>query len=382
MKIVIAPDSFKETLTAAEAASAIAKGMARALPKARFVEVPVADGGEGTVQALVDATAGKKLSRKVKGPMGRPVMATFGLLGGGRTAVIEVAEACGLHLVPRGKRNPMKATSYGVGELIIAALELGAKEIIVGLGGSATNDCGAGMAQALGFAMLNERGRPLRAGIGGGALTDVARIDRSAVHPSLAKARVVVACDVNNPLTGRRGASAVFGPQKGASPDMVQELDAALAHFAKGMRADLNIAVSRTPGAGAAGGLGAGLLAFAGAELRSGVEIVLEKVKLDRHLKNASLVVSGEGQIDRQTPFGKAPAGVAALARSHGIPVVAIGGALAPDARQVFEHGIAAIESTVYRPAELEEVLEKAKINLVDAAERVGRFIAVGQQLK
>ena len=382
MKIVIAPDSFKENLTSLQVGKAIEKGIRRVLPKARIEIVPMADGGEGTVQSLVDATGGRIIRKKVVGPMGEPVTARYGMLGDGETAVIEMAEASGLPLVPKEERDPLKATTYGTGQLMLDAVKRGAKKIIVGLGGSATNDCGAGMAQALGAKLLDASGRPIEGYAGGGILGKVSGIDVSGMDPAIRKVQVIVACDVDNPLCGRRGASAVFGPQKGATPAQVKQLDANLRHFGKLIKKVLRRDVMNRPGAGAAGGLGAGLLAFTRAKLRRGVDIVIEATELAKHMKGADLVITGEGRVDSQTAFGKTPAGVAKVARKQKIPVVAIGGGLADDAGGVFEHGIDGLESATPRDMPLEEAIRNSRRYLADAGERVIRMIRIGQQME
>lgn len=382
MKIVIAPDSFKESLSSLQVAGAIERGLKRVFPRARCVIVPMADGGEGTVQALVAATGGRILRRKVTGPMGMPVQARFGLLGDGETAVIEMAEASGLPLVPREARDPMLATTRGTGELLVAALKLGVKHIIIGIGGSATNDGGAGMAQALGARLLAADGQELDAHGSGGLLEQVARVDASALHPALKQTRITVACDVDNPLCGRQGASRVYGPQKGATPEMVRRLDANLRRWARVLARDLGQDVAALPGAGAAGGLGAGLMAFTGAQLRSGVDIVVEAAGLARELEGAVLAVTGEGRVDSQTAFGKTPSGVAKLARRKRVPVVAIGGGLADDARGAFDHGIDALEAAVARDMDLPTAMKRAPELIENAAERVARLIKVGQRIR
>ena len=299
MKIVIAPDSYKESLSALEVAQAVEAGFRQVFPDADYVLVPVADGGEGTVDAMVAATGGRKETVTVSGPLGEPVEAFYGLTGDGDTAVIEMAAASGLALVPPDRRNPLLTNSRGTGELIRAALDAGARRFILGIGGSATNDGGAGMVQALGVRLLDLEGRELDGS--GGDLARLERIDVSALDPRLAECRIEVACDVDNPLTGARGASAVFGPQKGATPEMVQALDANLARLARIVGRDLGVAVDTVPGAGAAGGMGAAMLAFFGATLKPGIEIVTAAVDLDTHVRDADLVITGEGRIDFQT---------------------------------------------------------------------------------
>ena len=382
MKIVIAPDSFKENLTSLEVAAAIEQGIRRVLPKARCIKVPMADGGEGTVQSLVDATGGRIRKCKVKGPMGGGVTARYGLLGDGKTAVIEMAEASGLPLVPRGERNPLLTSTYGTGELLLDAIRRGATRIIIGIGGSVTNDGGAGMAQALGVRFLDDGGRVLTDPAGGGMLDRIARIDTASVHPRLRDVVISVACDVDNPLCGRKGASAVFGPQKGATPAMVEQLDRNLRHFADLIKRDLRIDVARRPGAGAAGGLGAGLMAFTGATLKRGVDLVIEATHLDRYMKGADLAITGEGRVDFQTAFGKTPAGVATSAGRHGVPVVAIGGGLADDANGVYAHGIDGLESATPRDMDLDTAIRNSRRYLRDAGERVARMILIGQRIE
>lgn len=358
MKIVIAPDSFKESLTAMEAALAIENGMKKMLPEAKFVKVPMADGGEGTVQSLVDATGGKIIPKKVTGPLGEPVEAFFGISGDEKTAVIEMAAASGLHLVPAEKRNPLITTTRGTGELIAAALDHGVEHIIIGIGGSATNDGGAGMAKSLGIKLLDAAGNEI--GEGGGALNTIAAIDITHADLRLSSVKIEVACDVDNPLTGPRGASAIFGPQKGASPEMVNILDDNLHHYADIIRRDLGKDIEHISGAGAAGGLGGGLLAFLSAELKRGVDIVLEATKLEEHITDADFVITGEGKIDGQTIFGKTPIGVAKTAKKHNVSVIAIAGNVAQDSDIVHEHGIDAVFSIVPGIIPLSEAFEHA----------------------
>ncbi|MBM4039254.1 MAG: glycerate kinase [Planctomycetes bacterium] len=369
MKIVIAPDSFKECLAAEEVAEAMARGVRGALPEAEVVCVPMADGGEGTVRALVAATGGELRRARVTGPLGEPVEAEFGLFGDGRTAVIEMAAASGLPLVPPDRRDPTKTTTYGTGELIAAALGLGVECLILGIGGSATVDGGAGMAQALGARLLDAEGKPI--GWGGGDLGRLATIDLSAMDPRLRGVACDVACDVTNPLTGPSGAAAVYGPQKGATPEMVELLDANLAHFARVAERDLGVAVRDVPGSGAAGGLGAGLMAFLGARLRPGVELVIQAVGLERKLRGAGLVLVGEGRMDAQTAYGKVPVGVARLARRMGIPAVAIVGSLGEGYEAVHAEGIVACFTILDRPMALQEAVRRARELIEATAEEV-----------
>lgn len=375
-KVVIAPDSFKGSLTARQVCEAAEEGLRRAWPEAQVVSVPMADGGEGTVQSLVDATAGRIVNIDVTGPLGEPVAAFFGVLGDGVTAVIEMAAASGLPLVPRGLRNPLRATTRGTGELIASALDMGCRKFIIGIGGSATNDGGAGMAQALGVRLLDAHDAEI--GPGGAELARLARIDASGLDARASQSEFVVACDVDNPLTGPRGASAVYGPQKGATPEMVGMLDDALKNLASVIRRDLDVDVDGIPGAGAAGGLGAGLMAFLGASLRRGIDIVVETVGLREQMKGATLVITGEGRTDFQTLFGKTPMGVANVAKSLGIPVVVISGAIADDAGGLYAHGIDALMSIAKGPCTIDEAIAGAGPLMADAAETAARLVAVG----
>ncbi len=380
MRIVVAPDSFKGSMTAAEAAQAMARGARRLWPEAEVIQVPMADGGEGTVQALVDATGGQRLTATVTGPLGEPVEAFFGILGDGETAVIEMAAASGLPLVPPAQRNPLVTTTYGTGELIRLALDRGARRLIIGIGGSATNDGGAGMAQALGIRFLDAQGADLTPG--GGALAQLDHIDMAGLDPRLKGFAITVACDVDNPLTGPRGAAAVFGPQKGATPEMVERLDQGLARLAEVMRRDLGRDVEQVPGAGAAGGLGGGLLGFLGATLRRGVEIVVEAANLPAKLAGADLCITGEGGTDFQTVRGKTPMGVAQAAKAHGVPVICISGGLGREYRQVYAVGIDAVTSMLPGPMALDEAMARGAELLEDATERALRLVAVGLRIR
>ncbi|WP_338818926.1 Glycerate 2-kinase [Moorella thermoacetica] len=375
-RIVIAPDSFKESLSAPEVAAAIAQGIHRVLPEVETVNVPMADGGEGLTATLVAATGGREMTATVTGPLGEPVQASWGILGDGITAVVEMAQASGLPLVPREKRNPLVTTTYGTGELIHQALEAGCRRLIVGIGGSATNDGGAGMARALGVKLLDAEGADIPPGAGG--LERLERIDIQGLDPRVKEVEILVACDVDNPLCGPRGASAVYGPQKGATPEMIPRLDAALARLADIVARDLKVDVRELPGAGAAGGLGAGLVAFLGATLRRGIELVIEAVNLDGILAaGADLVITGEGEINRQTAYGKVPAGVAGVAAKYGIPVVALVGSIGEGASAVYDHGIQGFMSIVPRPVPLSYCLENASSLLADAAERLMRLLCI-----
>ncbi len=373
--MVIAPDSFKGSLLSPDVAAAIADGVKRAAPRAEVVQVPMADGGEGTVQALVAATGGRLETVTVEGPLGEPVQATFGILGDGKTAVIEMAAASGLPLVPPDRRDPTKTTTYGTGQLIRAALDRGVERIIIGIGGSATNDCGCGMAQALGVKFYDSQGREIER-VSGGRLLDVARIDASGRDPRLSSVRITIASDVDNPLYGPQGAAHVYAPQKGATPEQVELLDRGLRHMAEVIRRDLGVDVAHVPGAGAAGGLGAGLMAFCGADMRLGVELVIEAVGLEEKMAGADLVITGEGKVDEQTAFGKAPAGVARVARKLGVPVVAVGGAVAEQIEALWREGFAAAFCILRQPMTLEEAMapEQARRNLAYAGEQIVRL--------
>ncbi|HZK11108.1 MAG TPA: glycerate kinase [Atribacterota bacterium] len=357
MKIVVAPDSFKGSLTAVEVSDAIEQGIKEIFSEAEIVKIPMADGGDGTVQCLVNATGGKILKEKVTGPLGDEVLASYGILGDNKTAVIEMAEASGLTLVPENRRNPLITTTYGTGQLIKFALDQGCRKMIIGIGGSATNDGGAGMVQALGVELLDKDGEEI--GFGGGELKKVFRIDTKYLDNRLSETKVIVASDVSNPLCGPKGASWIYGPQKGATPEIVEELDESLAHFAEIIKRDLNKAVKDIAGAGAAGGLGASLMAFLDAELRPGIEIIIEIVKLEQAIKDADLVITGEGKIDSQTIYGKAPIGVAKIAKKYNVPVVAIAAIIDDDADIVHQYGINSLIKVSEPPMSLAEPKSK-----------------------
>ncbi|WP_046227365.1 glycerate kinase family protein [Paenibacillus dauci] len=370
---VLAPDSFKESMTAKEVCVAMEKGLRRVYPAAQYIHVPMADGGEGTVQSLVDASGGQMRQLEVTGPLGQPVLAQYGILGDGTTAAIEMASASGIQLVSREQRNPLLTTTYGTGELIRACLDQGIRKLIIGIGGSATNDGGAGMAQALGARLLDEQGQELPRG--GGALSLLARIDTEQLDARLQQVEMIVACDVTNPLCGKQGASAVFGPQKGATPDMVQELDTALEHYADIISSQLDREVRHIPGAGAAGGLGAGLLTFTRTTLRRGIEIVIEYTGLREKLSEADIVFTGEGGMDFQTKFGKTPHGVAAAAKAAGKPVIAVTGYMGEGIETLYDEGINAIFGIVPKAAVLEELLEQGPYNVERTMENIARLL-------
>ncbi|MBP1131487.1 glycerate kinase [Serratia sp. PL17] len=376
-KVVIAPDSFKESLSALEVAEAIERGFRQVYPHVQYVKLPMADGGEGTVDSMVAATGGEIVRVEVTGPLGQPVQAFYGLLGDEETAVIEMAAASGLHLAPKAQRDPRITTSYGTGELILAALERGVKAIILGIGGSATNDGGAGMMQALGAKLLDDQQNLLLPG--GAALAQLAHIDLSAMDPRLQQVSVTAACDVDNPLCGAHGASAVFGPQKGATPEMVAQLDAALRHYGTLLEQATGREVINMPGAGAAGGMGAALLGMLNARLRPGIEIVIETLGLDEALRDADLVITGEGRLDSQSIHGKTPIGVARVAKRYGLPVIGIAGSLSKDYQVVHQHGIDAAFSVLDRVVSLEDALAEAANNLEVTARNVAAVWRLAQ---
>ncbi|AHG85574.1 Glycerate kinase [Bibersteinia trehalosi USDA-ARS-USMARC-190] len=375
MKIIIAPDSFKESLTALEVANAIEQGFKHVFPYAEFCKVPMADGGEGSVQSLVDATNGSLVEVEVTAPLGNKTTAFFGLSGDKQTAFIEMAAASGLHLVPFEQRNPLITTTFGTGELIKAALDCGVKKIILGIGGSATNDGGVGMLQAVGFSFKNAKGEEI--GFGGGALNQIDTISLEKRDPRLTQVEFEVACDVDNPLCGERGAAAVFAPQKGATASMVTLLDNALAHFANIVRQKLDIEIADKAGSGAAGGMGAGLLLLPKVQLKAGVQIIIEATNLAEKIQNADLVITGEGRMDAQSIAGKTPIGVAKLAKQFGKPVIAIVGCLRDDYPVVYQHGIDAVFPIIKQLGSLEETLQSGKENLCSCAENVARLLAL-----
>ena len=376
MKIVIAPQAFKGSISALDAARAIDTGVRRVVPDAETLLVPVADGGDGTLDTLVEDSGGETRSSEVTGPLGERVTAQWGALGDGRTALIEMARTSGLVLLPAEKRDPLRATTYGLGEAICHALDAGFRRFIIGVGGSATNDAGGGMAQALGVRLIDTKGRDLP--VGGAALADLAHIDSSHIDPRARQSDFLVACDVTNPLTGPEGASAIYGPQKGASPDMVAQLDNALRNFAGVVKTDLGADIEARPGAGAAGGLGGGLIAFLDADLQPGVDIVLDTVELDRKLEDADLVITGEGCLDHQTVYNKAPIGVAKRATARDVPVIAIAGSLGGRFREVHHHGIDAAAAITCMPMTLDEAYLQAEELLAIATEEALRFMVVG----
>ena len=373
MKVIIAPQAFKGSLSALDVAKAMREGVHRVVKSAETVLVPVADGGDGTLETLVDSSDGETHTSVVTGPLGERINASWGAMGDGRTAVIEMARTSGLALIPIQKRDPKIATTYGLGELIKNILSKGFRNFIIGIGGSASNDAGAGMAQALGIRLLNKFDSDLP--VGGAALAKLNRIDTSGLDKDAKVAHFEVACDVTNPLTGPEGASHVYGPQKGATPQTALQLDAALIHFATIVKRDIGMEIDNIPGSGAAGGLGGGLIAFLGANLKPGVDIVLDAVGLREKLVGANLVITGEGQMDFQTVYNKAPIGVARLAKQQDIPVVGISGSLGPRYTEVHEHGIDAVFSITSGPMNLEEASRDAANLIASATEQTLRLM-------
>ena len=376
MKIVVAPQAFKGSLGAFQVCDAIKEGINQVFPDAEVDISPMADGGDGTLEVLVQGTKGKTISAWVTGPLGQQVEALWGVLGDGQTAVIEMARASGLALVPREKQNPLVATTYGTGELIRQALEAGYRNFIVGVGGSATCDGGAGVAQALGARLLDAQGQDLP--VGGKALSKLAEVDVSGMDPRIRDSHFQVATDVSNPLCGPEGTAAIYGPQKGATPSIVRELDDALSHYAGVVKRNLGIEIGDVPGAGAAGGLGFGMMALLQAQLRSGVDVVAEAIDFSRRLEGSDLVITGEGQLDGQSAYGKTIMGVASRARGLSIPVIAIAGGIAPGYQSIYQHGVTSATSITPRPMGLDSAIGNAYQLVTEATERALRMISAG----
>ncbi len=379
MKIVVAADSFKGSLSSAELAEAVEKGVHNVYPQAEVIKIPVADGGEGTVEALVDGTSGVYRTIKANGPLMSPVTALYGITGDGKTAVIEMASASGLPLVPTDKRNPMKTTTYGTGELIKDALENGCREFLIGIGGSATNDCGMGMMQALGMKFFDDKGNEV--GIGGESLNKAESIDDSQLIAGIKEARFLIACDVDNPLYGENGAAHVYGRQKGADDQMVLELDKGLKHFNSVVERKYGFDMNALSGAGAAGGLGGAFAAFLKGVLKPGIDIILDKTGLAEKMKGADFVITGEGRIDFQSVMGKTPVGVSRMAAKQNIPVIAIAGAVTDDSGVVHDHGINSLFSIMNYPISLEDAMEpdRSKIFVEKNIEEIFRLIKTCQ---
>lgn len=380
MKIIIAPDSFKESMCAEIAAKAIMKGFKMVFPDAQYICLPIADGGEGTVDALIAAVGGERVTIEVKGPLGEPTIAYYGLLAAGKTAVIEMAQASGLMLVPSEQRNPMLTSSYGTGQLIQDALDKGVSQIILGIGGSATVDGGVGMLQALGAVFYDDKQNVL--GAGGKVLNQIAKIDISALDSRLLDCSMSVACDVDNPLVGARGAAAVFGPQKGATPEMVAELENGLNRLADVIEQVKGQNYRNLAGGGAAGGISIAAAAFMNAQLKPGIDIVIEAVKLEQEIVDTSLVIVGEGSMDGQTAGGKAPIGIAKVAAKHHVPVIALSGVLGDGVEGLHQEGIDAFFSILPRLSKLDEALTQGEINLQQTAYNVATVLKIGQQLQ
>jgi len=378
MKILIAPDSFKGSVTSRKAAEAIGKGVHMVFPDAELIKITVADGGEGTVEALTESLKGNIIAKRVKGPLGGDVDAEYGILPG-NIAVIEMASASGLLLVTEDKRNPLLSSTYGTGQLILDASEKGCREIILGIGGSATNDGGAGMARALGFRFLDSHGKELPEG--GGSLIDISDIDDSGMDERIKNINFLIACDVTNPLTGPEGASYIYGAQKGASTKDIEHLDKSLGKLAEIVSSKYCRTNENIPGAGAAGGLGFGLMEFCGGTLKSGIEIVLDLIKFDSYLDGVDLVISGEGRIDGQSVYGKVPVGIAERAKKKNIPVLVVVGDIGPKVEAVYDHGIDAVMSSVNKAMSLEEAMSNSYELLIDSSSRAMRMIKIGMTL-
>lgn len=372
-KYVVAPDSFKESMTAKEVCDAMEKGIKKADSAAEVIKVPMADGGEGTVDSLVDATHGQRVIVEVTSPLGNKISAYYGILGNGTTAVIEMAKASGLEIVEKKKRNPMITTTFGTGELIRDALDHNVKEIIIGLGGSSTNDGGSGMAQALGAKLLDQNNHQIP--FGGGNLDKLDKIDISNLDSRLRDVKIILASDVTNPLIGKEGASRVFGPQKGATPEMVEKLENNLQHYAKIVKRDLNKDVASVSGAGAAGGLGAGLMAFTTCEMRRGVDLAIEVTKLEEKIRDADYVFTGEGGTDFQTKFGKTPYGVAKLGKKYHKPVISLAGYLGEGIDSLYSEGFTAIFGIIPGACDLPTALKNGPSNVVRTTENIVRLL-------
>ncbi|KAB3531569.1 glycerate kinase [Alkaliphilus serpentinus] len=373
MKIVVAPDSFKGSLSAVEVAARIEEGIKRAGNDILVKKIPVADGGEGTVEALVIATEGRMISNKVSGPLMEEIDSYFGILGDDKTAVIEMAAAAGLSLVKENLRNPMETTTYGVGELIRAALDWGCKRMIIGIGGSSTNDGGMGMAQALGAEFYDDSGSLLK--YGGKQLSKIHTINVSKLDERLKEVEIIVACDVNNPLYGPEGAAHIYGPQKGATPHMVEALDKGLRTYADKIKELLKVEIAEIPGSGAAGGLGGGLIAFTNANLSPGIDIVTKFCRFEEEIIDADLLITGEGKTDKQTAYGKVPVGLATIASKHNVPVVCLSGGLAAGYEEVYKHGIDATFSNVCDCMTLKEAMDNAGKMLVERSYSIARLV-------
>ncbi len=378
MKIVIAPDSFKESMTALEAATAIEEGFKLVLPEADYIKVPMADGGEGTVQSIIDATGGTLKTLTVTGPLQTPVEAFYGISGDRKIAVIEMAASSGLDKVPFDKRNPLNTTTYGFGELIKDALDEGVSEILLGIGGSATNDGGAGMIMSLGGRLLDKDHNPITPN--GKGLKDLAYIDNTQMHPRIKEVMIRVACDVDNPLTGEHGASYIYGPQKGGTEEQLKQLDANLSHYADLINTFLGKDIKSIPGSGAAGGLGAGIMAFLEGKLERGGDLLVDILDLETRIKGADLVITGEGGINHQTIYGKTPIAVSKIAKQNGVPTIALAGCLNDGHESIFEEGIDAVFSIIPEFTSLEDALQNGYHNLKHTARNCASLIKIGMK--
>ncbi len=374
MKIVVAPDSFKESLSAKNVARNIATAIAKIMPDATIIQIPISDGGEGLLEALVIPAGGRLITVGVKDPLLRNIYADYGILGDGTTAVIEMATASGLELLTESERNPLITSTFGTGQLIQDALNKGCKKIIIGLGGSATNDGGMGMIKALGCRFLDKVGETI--GDGGGVMDALESIDLSEFDNRLLNCEIIGACDVSNPLTGVQGASIVSGGQKGGKKQELEKLDKNLYHYASILKSELGKDVKEMDGTGAAGGMGAALLAFFDAELLSGIDLIIEALQLEQHIKNADLVITGEGKIDRQTLQGKTITGVANVAKKYRIPVIAITGKIGDNIDEIYKLGVTSIFSIVNRPMSLKESIENTSHLIQSCVENIFRKIA------
>lgn len=375
MNLLIAPDAFKDCLSARQVATSLSLGIEKIMPETQIQIIPMADGGEGTVESVIDATGGEHIKCVVKDPLMREIPSFYGITGDGSTAVIEMAAASGIELLKKEERNPWMTSTFGTGQLIRDALEKGCNKILLGIGGSATNDAGAGMAEALGVKFSSASGNPV--GPGGGALSEVEMIHMEGLDPRIASTKIMVACDVSNPLTGPKGASAIYGPQKGADGDMVRKLDSNLVHFSAVIREQLGKEVDEVPGAGAAGGLGAGLMAFLSGRLMPGFDMIADAVNLEEKIKQADLVITGEGKIDSQTQFGKTPFGVAQLALKHGKPVIGIAGTVEEGADVMYNMGFDVILPILEKPSDLDDAIRHAEELLKRSGERIARLISL-----
>jgi glycerate kinase len=372
MRIVIAPDSFKGCKSATQVALAISEGVRRILPDAKITCIPMADGGEGTIEAIVMATGGRIIPVQSVDALGRPIQSFYGVLCNGITAVIEMAAASGIELLKPEERNPLLTSTFGTGLLLKAVMEAGFTEIIIGIGGSATNDGGAGMAQALGFGLLDKNGKPI--GRGGGSLNNLHSIDRSRVDPLLGKVKITIASDVRNPLLGPSGATRIYGPQKGATPEMLEILEANLSHFSHILQNEFGVNFADFSGAGAAGGLGGGMMAFCSAEMASGFELINKLTRLEDHISKASLVFTAEGKIDSQTAYGKTVSGVAQLAKKYRVPVIALAAIVTDDVTELYKQGITSVFAIADRPMSIEESKSRTTELLAATSERIMRL--------